>query len=98
MVSRTQLLHLILLPLSTMADELPNLELTPGVSRTDLTKQEICSTHWGLDKRYVTATMKREVKQEYQFKKSDCPSGRVVIDHLISRELGGADDVKNLWP
>jgi len=20
------------------------------------------------------------------------------IDHLISRELGGADDVKNLWP
>ena len=20
------------------------------------------------------------------------------IDHLISRELGGADDIKNLWP
>jgi hypothetical protein len=23
---------------------------------------------------------------------------RCEIDHLISRELGGADDVRNLWP
>ncbi len=27
------------------------------------------------------------------------PKGHTCeIDHLISRELGGADDVKNLWP
>ena len=76
----------------------PNLDLTPGVSHTDLTKQEICNTHWGLDKRHVTASMKRDVEQAYHFKQSDCPSRRVEIDHLISRELGGADDVKNLWP
>ena len=77
---------------------LPNLELTPGVARTDLTIEKICHTKWGLDKRHVTAVMKREVEKAYHFKASECPSGRVEIDHLISRELGGADDVKNLWP
>ena len=61
-------------------------------------KRRICHTRCGLDKRHVTAAEKRDVEKEYHFKKSDCPSGRVDIDHLISRELGGADDVKNLWP
>ena len=28
----------------------------------------------------------------------DARGRRCEIDHLISRELGGADEVKNLWP
>lgn len=84
---------------------LPDLALTPGVARSDLTVAEICATKWGLDKRAVTAAMKREVFASYGFSGNDDPrcvadahGQRCEIDHLISRELGGADDVKNLWP
>ena len=50
--------------------------------------------------------MKQDVMDKYAFDAKSCPlttlSGkdvhRVEIDHLISRELGGADDVDNLWP
>ena len=98
MLRRAFYIILILLPIHALADVLPNLDITPGIARTTLTIKQICKTKWGLDKRHVTVAMKREVEQAYNFKPSDCPSGRVEIDHLISRELGGADDVKNLWP
>ncbi len=48
--------------------------------------------------------MKRQVFEAYGYSgNSDqrcVPSGkrRCEIDHLISRELGGADTVDNLWP
>ena len=45
--------------------------------------------------------MKRQVFAEYGLTgNSDpfCQPKGCEIDHLISRELGGADDVKNLWP
>lgn len=78
---------------------LPRHELTPGVARADLTVDQICTTKWGHDARAVTASMKRQVFEAYGFPKLNederCPC---EIDHLISRELGGADDVKNLWP
>jgi hypothetical protein len=92
---------LLLLIASTMlADgaELPDPALTPGVARTDLTVEQICKTKWGKDHRAVTAAMKRQVFLAYGYAKQNkdprCPC---EIDHLISRELGGADDVKNLW-
>lgn len=77
--------------------QLPNPVLTPGVVRGGLSLQTICTTKWGQDRRAVTAAMKREVFTSYNMSNSvpPCPC---EIDHLISRELGGADDVKNLWP
>ncbi len=43
--------------------------------------------------------MKKQVFASYGLpngnKDARCPC---EIDHLVSRELGGADDVKNLWP
>jgi hypothetical protein len=33
---------------------LPDLRITPGVYRKNLSKYKICHTKWGLDKRYVT--------------------------------------------
>ncbi len=78
---------------------LPQHKLTPGVPRYDLSLEKICKTKWGKDERAVTAAMKRKVFLSYGFQKLNkdprCPC---EIDHLISRELGGADDVKNLWP
>jgi hypothetical protein len=53
----------------------------------------------------VTAAMKRKVFARYGLKgntdracKRDAHGRRCEIDHSISRELGGADDVDNLWP
>jgi hypothetical protein len=40
--------------------------------------------------------MKSEVCQRYGAR--ECPGPHWEIDHRISRELGGADDVENLWP
>lgn len=85
---------------------LPDPALTPGVA-TDLTAHQTCHKEggWGRDARHVTATMKREVFERYgltgntdQACLRDKHGRRCEIDHLISRELGGADDVDNLWP
>ncbi len=67
--------------------------LTPGMVRP-LTKEVICSTRWGTDSRHVTAAMKRRVFASYGVVETRL----YIIDHLIPRELGGADDVSNLWP
>jgi hypothetical protein len=84
---------------------LPNHMLTPGVARTDLTLKKICTTKWGKDARHVTAAMKQQVFTAYGLTGNkdpacirDASGRRCEIDHLVSRELGGADDVRNLWP
>lgn len=89
---------------------LPNDKLTPGViALTDKTK--VCSTKWGKDERAVTEAMKKQVYSAYGTApgKGTCKlvahkakNGKIVkkgceIDHRVSRELGGADDPKNLW-
>ena len=87
-----------------LADDLPDLSKTPGVARAGLTKSKICSIKWGKDECHVTAAMEREVFALYGLSGNDdprcVPSGKqhCEVDHLISRELGGADNVKNLWP
>jgi hypothetical protein len=90
---------LVLSAHSVRADTLPNLRVTPGLARTGLSLHQICTTEWGKDARAVTASMKKAVFEEYGYPKGNkdprCPC---EVDHLISRELGGADDVKNLWP
>lgn len=83
----------------------PDPLITPGVARNDLSKADICKTKWGSDERYVTSKMKMQVFANYGLTGNDDPActpdihgRRCEIDHLISRELGGADDVNNLWP
>ncbi len=84
------------------AADLPDPMLTPGAVREDLSVMEICATKWGKDKRAVTDSMKKQVFARYGLKgntcKADAHGRHCEIDHLISRELGGADDVLNLWP
>ncbi len=91
---------------SAVADHLlPDLAKTPGVSRTGLSKATICKTKWGKDERHVSDSMKQQVFDRYGYSGYDdsrCihdKGGKTCeIDHLISRELGGADDLDNLWP
>ena len=97
------LLSLLLVGLA-WADDIPNLQITPGAVRAGLSKTKICSIKWGKDERHVTAAMKRQVFAAYGYSGDDdprcVPAGKRTceIDHLISRELGGADEVSNLWP
>lgn len=83
------------------AGTLPDPALTPGVTR-NLTLDQVCTTKWGKDERAVTASMKSQVYAEYHMVRyqGDCALSKrgCEVDHLISRELAGADDVKNLWP
>lgn len=89
---------IVFLASKVKADPLPNLDITPGMIRNQLTLDQICNIKWGKDHRNVTTNMKLQVFQSYGFPKgnqdSRCPC---EIDHLISRELGGEDHVKNLW-
>jgi hypothetical protein len=76
--------------------DLPNPLLTPGVVRQEITLHEVCHTRWGKDVRHVTQAMKKEVFRRYGIaweRHADFET-----DHLIPRELGGADDLRNLFP
>jgi hypothetical protein len=90
---------------------LPDLNVTIGQSAS-ITRQKVCTTVWGKDERHVTQTMKNSVYAKYgtspgkgvcAFKTHKSAAGKTIkegceVDHLISRELGGADNVDNLWP
>ena len=90
---------------------LPDSKVTPGAVAIS-SKSTICATKWGKDERHVTAKMKESVYAEYgtapgqgvcQKKSHTSKNGKPIqegceVDHLISRELGGADVVNNLWP
>jgi hypothetical protein len=88
----------------TWADDTPNLQITPGSSRAGLSKAKICSIKWGKDERHVNEAMKKQAFSLYGYTGNDdprcVPAGKrhCEIDHLVSRELGGADEVINLWP
>jgi hypothetical protein len=107
-IGRAAAVFAMLVALQALGAELPiipDATLTPGVVRSGLTVDTICATKWGTDARHFTAAMKRQVFQSYGATGNDDPAcvpddhgARCEIDHLISRELGGADDVKNLWP
>lgn len=86
---------------------LNNKTLTPGAIRTN-SPDDVCSTVSTRAYRKTTEAMKRSVYEAYGVDKTQPLPGDAVplnakapwfeIDHLISLELGGADDVKNLWP
>ncbi|MGH3427709.1 MAG: HNH endonuclease [Mycobacteriales bacterium] len=76
---------------------LNSLALTPGQVRMTA-KADICSTRTpGLRK--VTAKTKRAVFHAYGIDCSRLKCGQEYeVDHLISLEIGGSNDLSNLWP
>src|SRR5690349_12078228 len=83
---------------AALAATAPDPTLTPGEWRTDLSREQICATHWGHDARHVSSAMKRAVYNEYLFSGPRDPRCPCEIDHRVPRSLGGADGVRNLWP
>lgn len=93
-------MHWFLLLLSTAAlaadPLLPDAGMTPGVVRTYGSVQTLVATKTGTV-RNVSEKEKRAVFVEY-FGAVPAKPGNYEIDHLISLELGGSNDIKNLWP
>lgn len=83
-----------------MAGDLPDPKLTPGVVRTTDAK-DVCSGVSTKEYRHTSTATKLAVYKAYGIlPHMDYCSGSegCEIDHLISLELGGADEQANLWP
>ena len=97
--TKAGLLLIVLLHLQNgVPAELPNSKLTPGYMR-DVSVRELCTTSTSLV-RNVPDSLKKEIFSNYGMNGNDrsvCKEG-YEIDHLVSLELGGANDERNLWP
>lgn len=75
---------------------LPDPTKTPGAIFKGVGIDELKKVGYTAKVRDVPLSLKKEVMARYGLPESDL--SRVEIDHLISLELGGSNDVKNLWP
>lgn len=74
---------------------LPDPKLTSGDVLPEATKDNVCMPGWAQEHRYVTKSERSRVYAEYG--RTQGP-GCCEVDHLIPLELGGSNDMKNLWP
>ncbi len=74
---------------------LPDPKLTPGDVFVGATKDDICTPGWASEHRHVTESDRDRVYAEYRRTRGP---GCCEIDHLVPLELGGSNDIKNLWP
>jgi hypothetical protein len=73
----------------------PNPSLTPGaVLATDASI--ICTPGYASSVRNVSTATKKEVYAEYGASYPQ-PTGAYEVDHFIPLEIGGSNDIKNLW-
>ncbi len=69
---------------------------TPGALLTNATKDVICQQGYARSVRNVPQSEKNQVYAEYGI--THHTAGEFEIDHLVSLELGGSNDISNLWP
>lgn len=75
---------------------LPDQACTPGAILVAATKDDICRTGYSASVRNVSTTTKNEVYAEYGI--ASHSTGEYEVDHLIPLEVGGSNDISNLWP
>jgi hypothetical protein len=69
---------------------------TPGAIFPKVTKNDICVSGYSRSVRNVPDSEKNQVYAEYGI--THHTTGQYEVDHLISLELGGSNDISNLWP
>jgi hypothetical protein len=69
---------------------------TPGAIIADATKAQICQSGYARNVRDVPDFEKNQVYEEYGV--THHTTGEYEVDHLVSLELGGSNDIANLWP
>lgn len=77
------------------AASIPDSSLTPGATRT-VHRDEVCSAQPREGFYPIPATLAYRVFEKYRIRN---PRPRSYeVDYLITPALGGADDIRNLWP
>jgi hypothetical protein len=71
-------------------------DCTPGAIIASATTDMICQPGYARSVRNVPTSEKDQVFAEYSIA-SHSP-GEYEVDHLVSLELGGSNDIANLWP
>ncbi len=74
---------------------LPDPQCTPGAIFS-VSTAEICRSGYASSVRNVTESEKQAVYAEYGIRHHT--TGQYEVDHLVSLELGGSNDISNLWP
>lgn len=77
-------------------NSLPDPECTPGAVFPNVSKEDVCVSGYSSSVRSVSAKTKEIVYAEYGVD-THLP-GEYEVDHLVSLELGGSNEVSNLWP
>ncbi len=72
---------------------LPVASITPGAT-WDVSLEELCSSLPRV--RPITAALRAQVLSAYGVE--NVPSDQYELDYLVTPELGGATDARNLWP
>jgi hypothetical protein len=75
---------------------LPDRACTPGAVFSGASSAQICTPGYAKSVRDVPETIKTQVYAEYGVD-SRRPR-QYEVDHLVSLELGGTNDIANLWP
>ncbi|HEX2914307.1 MAG TPA: HNH endonuclease signature motif containing protein [Chloroflexia bacterium] len=73
----------------------PDPNLTPGDVFPGVTAKEVCVSGYTKTVRDVSTAEKQEVLNRYHLAYE---AGKYEVDHFIPLELGGSNDLKNLWP
>lgn len=75
---------------------MPDGACTPGAVFPNVTADEVCKSGYATSVRDVPESEKEQVYAEYGI--ASHTAGQYEVDHLVSLELGGSNDVSNLWP
>lgn len=75
---------------------MPDPKLTPGDVIDGITKEDVCVPGYTKKVRNVPKRVKDQVYEAYGRERQEGVC--CEVDHLISLELGGSNDPKNLWP
>lgn len=75
---------------------LPDASCTPGAVFANVGTAQICKAGYAQSARNVPQSEKDKVFAEYGI--AQHPTGSYEIDHEVSLELGGSNDIRNLWP
>lgn len=73
----------------------PDPSLTPGAVFDGVTTDQVCTPGYTRTVRNVTFRERRQVYAEYGMANV---RGADEVDHFIPLELGGSNDITNLWP
>jgi hypothetical protein len=74
----------------------PDLACTPGAVFTNVTKDDVCKSGYSSGVRDVPISEKDQVYAEYGI--AHHTTGQYEVDHFVSLEIGGSNDISNLWP